>query len=415
MTFFMAGYALLQVIGDGETWLIFSPSLRQSQHVMEYIYKWMGYYENRISDLKQNMKYQTQSSIHFSNGGSIYALPATGSTVRGIPASGVIWDEGAHFLHGTDIELWEAVIPALSASKRKRVAVVSTPYGDGNLYYEMYHNRERFPEFNPVFYHYSERPDMDIASIRASMDSLSFQQEYEGMIVSDVSSYFPLSLLKECEDQELSYKTPGELKEMNIPMYAFVDVGKRMDFTAVMVFALLNGKLQAVYKKVLKTPEEKEWKNQYAELRTLLATGRINRMLIDRAGIGDQITDTLMKECPQVMGFNFTNDNKNEMFPLFKKKLENKELIFPPDLDLFSSLHLIERIQRGNIVTYDSEKRTDSTGHSDLGIAAIGAVYCFEREAGVSTSIRALSTPRTGSLHNSVIRGLSRHSSIRRR
>jgi replicative DNA helicase Mcm len=51
------------------------------------------------------------------------------------------------------------------------------------------------------------------------------------------------------------------------------------------------------------------------------------------------------------------------MFPAFRKRLENKGIVLPPDISLFSALHMIERTQIGNTVKYDSNKHTDEFGH----------------------------------------------------
>ena len=382
ISFFYAGYTTLKAM-LGEKSNIVSPSERQSKRVMLYIDSWVEgfktYFEN-IPEIKEHNK----TTLRFDNGGETNALPNSPSSIRGSPSDRVFFDEYAHFLYGTDKQMWEALLPSISRGKKKHVCINSTPFGDSNLYSAMYSNRVDFPDFKSVFYHYSECPDINIDLIKRNMDSLSFSQEYEGLFLGDLGTYFPFDLLKSCVNQELEYLI--DLVNCPYPLYAGVDIGRRRDFTSIFILADTGTKLRTVYKKVLKTPEEKRYENQFALLDTILATGKINRMYIDSTGIGNQLSETLMNKYSEAYPFTFTNENKTKMFPIFRKRLENKGIEYPEDMELINTLHLIQRTQVGNSVRYGSDKRTDEYGHADVAVSIVLANWCYEMEQGTKNA-----------------------------
>lgn len=385
ISFFYAGSALLWAL-QGEPQIIVSNSERQSKNVMVYIDLWlnalMKVYPNDLPE--SNIVERNKTLIRFKDAAPIYALPNSASTIRGISAAKgrVFFDEFAHFLHGSDEQLWTALLPTLSRGDRKRVCINSTPFGESNLYYRMCNDRNQFPDFKYKFYSYKDCPDINIELIKRNMDSLSFAQEYEGAFLGDTNTYYPFSITKSCINTELEYVI--DLNSIPYPLYLGGDIGRRRDFTAITVLAATEKGPRLVYKKVLKTQEEKEWKNQYALFRTILSAKNMMRAYID-TGFGQQMIETLQQEFSSVVPFNFTNENKGQMHPSFRKRLENKGIEMPDDMEIINSLHLIERKQSGNSVIYDSDKRTDEHGHADLAVSLVLANWAYERESGSSS------------------------------
>ena len=390
ISFFYGGFSALKAI-TGKKVGIISQSQPQAYRVGQFMDDWIEGFKRRIPDLPEHIIERNRSHLLFDNRGEVVIMPNSSASVVGYEFDYLFLDEWARFLHGTDQHIWTAIFPSLSRSHKMSVVANSTPYGEGNLFHQQYTNRKEYPDFKPVFYHYSECPDINIDLIRRNLDDLSFKQEYEGMFIGDMTTYFPFSLIRGCinggneniaKGEELHYLNLSELMRCPWPMYGFMDVGKRVDFSAIMVVADTGKGLRTVYKRLLRSPEEKAWNNQYAEARTLLDTGKLNRFYIDRTGVGQEISDTLTQEYQQVKGFDFNQENKAEMFPAFRKRLENKGIELVDDMDVISSLHMLERTQAGNSVVYGSDKRNDETGHADLAVALIGAVYAYDKESG---------------------------------
>jgi phage FluMu gp28-like protein len=390
ITFFYGGFTTLMAM-RGEKNAIISRSLKQTGWVMDYVDSWLDAFKTLAPGaIESEIVEHNRSSIQFRNGGGVFALPNSASSVRGHPFDRLFLDEYAHFLYGSDKKVWEAIIPSLSR-EIKSICANSTPWGEGNMFWQMDTDRIAFPDFKSVFYHHSECPDIKIDLIKRNMDELSFMQEYEGAYLGDQTSYFPFSLTRSCIDQEADYST--DISTCQEPLYGFADIGRRRDFTAIILLAERHGKLVVVFKKVLKTEEEKRWENQYALFRTVLAAPKLMRFGID-AGFGQQLVETMQHERSVVTPFTFTNENKAQMFPAFRKKLENNGIEMPEDMEIINSLHLIQRTQSGNGVVYGSDKRNDEYGHADLAVALVGANWMYDHDANAATNIRALDSGR---------------------
>ncbi len=405
ISFFYAGYTLLKAM-SGEKCLIASSSEKQAKRVMLYIEQWLGGLQEYFSGIDNLILEQNKTTIRFKGGGEVHALPNSPSTIRGNPANRIFFDEFAHFLHGTDALAWEALLPSISRGEKKSVCVNSTPFGEAGMFYEMYSDRGKFPDFKPVFYHHSECPDIQIELIKRNMDGMSFQQEFEGVFIGDLNTYYPFEIMKKCVNPDMEYES--NLAKLDYPLYVGIDLGRRVDFTAISVLADTGGKLKFLYKIVLKTMEEKKWENQYAVIRSILSHPRVMRAYID-AGFGQELVEKMQMEFNSVVPFTFTNENKAEMHPLFRKRMENQGIEMPDDMEIMGSLHLIRRTQSGNGVVYGSDKRTDELGHSDLAVSLILANYAYEKESGFTGTPRAITTPRIVPLTGRpLVRGISK-------
>src|SRR3990167_4832124 len=106
---FIAALKGLLLALEGKTVLIVSPSNRQSKHLMDYLQGFLNTlngFEFTINGqtykISTALKEETKTSLIFDNGGQIYSLPNSASTIRGFHADLIVLDEAAHFLNGTD-------------------------------------------------------------------------------------------------------------------------------------------------------------------------------------------------------------------------------------------------------------------------------------------------------------------------
>jgi len=383
ISWFFAGYCLLKAI-RGKTSLIMSASDRQSKRVMMYVDQWYEAFDSHFSGLKERTIQYNKSEIRIKckNNiiGEIVSLPNSASSSRGMKADMIFFDEYAHFLYGSDNKVWEALLPSLSRNRNMTVCINSTPFGELNTYYDMYHNnKNNYPNFVKKFYHYSECPDIDVGMIKLNLDSLSFAQEYEGQFIGDLDTYFPFSLIHSVVNPDLEYYT--DLTQIKTKIFWGIDVGRRRDFTAIIGLAEIEGTLKVVYKQVLKSEQEKQYENQYNIMASLLRVKNSHKAYIDSLGIGNQLSEGLTDEFGlKVFPFVFTNENKNIMFPDFRRCLETQGITIPDDPELINCLHLIERQSVGNVIRYDSSKQRDEYGHADIAIALVLAYHCYKNE-----------------------------------
>ena len=226
ISYVVACIALIKAIGDKKTELIISPSLRQSKHMMDYIYNFHDKLKQKIGDYANNVVEETKTSIIFKGGGEIHSLPNSANTIRGFRADDIYIDEFAHFTNGTDKEIVEAIMPSIS--RGGTIRYISTPFGDQNLFYIFWQQ----PDKPKLLINYHECPDLkneDIQRIRSTLGEDAFQQEYNNQFLSDMEGQeFPTELITRCIDSELEYVDMQKNKQY----LGGADIGREHDLTA---------------------------------------------------------------------------------------------------------------------------------------------------------------------------------------
>lgn len=358
----------------GKSVLIVSPSERQSIHLVRYVYEVL----NGIRSLDQNISMgiveESKTTIRFESGGAIYSLPNSPNTIRGKQADLIIIDEAALFLNGTDKEVWEAILPSLS--RGGEIWLISTPYGERGLFYEIWKDAEKHG-FKRFTLNYRECPDLKIEPIKESLDHLSFLQEYENKFLGDVTSFFPYDLLHSCTNPNIT-STDGA------PRYIGIDVGRRSDFTAISVIEENDGRFSMLHFEKL---QHKTFREQHARITELIQTFKPAKLAIDEGGLGMQLAEELLEqEGSIIMPVTFTNENKNVMMVDLKRLFETKEIQIPDSKEIIGALHMIQRVQAGGLVKYESD-RSDEHGHADSAWSLALALYSIEKgDVGVADS-----------------------------
>jgi hypothetical protein len=160
----------------GGTVLVVSKSLDQAALFLEYVY-------TALSDAPHpEYTAQNKYSLKFSNGGQVICQPATKRAGRGIPATIVILDEFAWQHYARDI--YTAILPTL-ATTGGRLIILSTPYGVGNLFQELWaFSQTPIGEkiWRSFFLPWQRHPDWDdewAAKMRVQMGPIAFAQEHD--------------------------------------------------------------------------------------------------------------------------------------------------------------------------------------------------------------------------------------------
>lgn len=157
---------------------IMSVGETEAEHLMERIYfvydglpEWM-----RIrSPLDKNNNLYAR----FRNGGAIQAFPLKREGPRTFGFSEVLFDEMA--FQEAARTVWMGLTPTLGA--KGKIVAVSTPNGRGNLYADVYFNREdRFPGMHKIKMHWTANPEHDEKWYKAAthgMDKQMIAREFE--------------------------------------------------------------------------------------------------------------------------------------------------------------------------------------------------------------------------------------------
>lgn len=120
--------------------LLCSSSQRQSNALMSKVEKWL--YAYKLNGVK--LKKDTSTLKILPNGTEIHCLPSKPETVRGFNGD-VRLDEFS--LHKDDKKIYEALLPSLSKNKEFQLSITSTPLGCSNMFYNIYTNQLRYPDF----------------------------------------------------------------------------------------------------------------------------------------------------------------------------------------------------------------------------------------------------------------------------
>ena len=365
---FMAGYGLYYAL-MGKNVLIVSPSDRQSKHVMDIVQKFLLQIKIVLEDLGSNvvLKEEMKTSLQFAHGGEIRSLPNSANTVRGFTADIIILDEFAHFLSNSDEEIMESIAPSLS--RGGELWLISTPYGERGLFHKYYHSLD--DSVKKFLINWQECPDLKEEVIRQLCpDPLVFAQEYNNEFLADVETEFPFNLLMSCVDTNLVYESP--LLSMGVTVG--IDVGRKVDQTAILGVKSEDNKKKVIYKSVMKGTE---YEVQQRFIQGLMDTQQLLKVNIDESGIGNMLCENLRKSNGSlVSGFTFTSELKEKMVVNLKTMLVNKRIVLPDDSQLLHSLHAIKRqFSSTGHIRFDAD-RSEETGHSDTAWALMLA--CLE-------------------------------------
>ena len=349
--------ALLYALA-GKTSLLTSPSERQSYNLMSMIDAFlraipMGFLPTLIEDSK--------SIKRFKSGGTIHSLPNSASQIRGFQGDFVVMDEAAHFLNGTDEEVYEAILPSITLGGS--LMIVSTPFGDKNLFYRRWTEKN---DYEKILVNWHECPTLasNISSVRKEYDEISFDQEFDNTFRGEVASEFPRALVEKCVDPDLEYELnpTGDV--------AGFDVGRRRDLSAVIVIRREGDHRKVIGKAVWQGIPFEEQQNRALEIAKSVGTFRI-----DQGGMGEAPSEWLKARSPNVYPILFNDQNKTEMFLNLKRLFEQDLIRIPLDVRLMQSLGMIRRYYRLGRVIIDAE-RTDELGHADEATAL--ALACYE-------------------------------------
>ncbi len=363
ISYAIACWSLIRAVLEERVELIISPSLRQSKHMMDYVYEHMRKLER---DFTIPLKEETKTSIMFETGGEIHSLPNSANTVRGYRADDIYIDEFAHFTNGTDKEVLEAILPSIS--RGGHILYISTPFGDQNLFYEYWHDRE---DIRKITINWRECPDMSeekILAIKQAIGEDAFNQEYENQFLSDVEGQeFPFQLISSCIDHELQYTDLSSRSKY----LGGADIGREHDLTAFIAFEKQGGKYIAKNKRTMSNTPYHEQLNFFTYL---LKNFTFEKFHIDETGIGNMLAEELSR-IARITRITFNNENKQEMVANLKRLMQEGKVRYPNDAQLIDSIRSIRRkYSDTNYLKFESV-RTEETGHADLFWAMALALY----------------------------------------
>lgn len=311
---------------------------------------------------------------------TIVSKPGT-SAIRG-GKKDMYYDEAAFIAEFPS--LYQAGLPAITRGQG-RVTVVSTPYGESGLYYELWNeskwshhkvpwwesrfmvrggiNPDGSPNYEPVYEATALAPDMDtqtridrfasdklkeIWETGVRKDIIVFQTEYECMFVDEAEAYYPYDLIMSCKDETLRiFRNWPQGYEAKGDITIGVDLAKERDSTVFTVVDHYERDGMMHHEVVYLYVTQEDYADQFVMLRNLVQASQARRVSIDATGPGQIFYERAAREGfgreVKLEGINFTNKKKEEWATEFKGDLQLRTVSYPNHSELINQIHGIKR------------------------------------------------------------------------
>jgi phage FluMu gp28-like protein len=303
--------------------------------------------------------------------------------------------------------IYAAAVPIISRGGGS-LTLGSTPLGKQDLFYEISEgDADQYPQFARYRIAWWDCPEFctDVPTARRlapnmtsaerverfgtptikvifqSMDSETFQQEYELTFIDSMTAYIPWDLIVAAsrDDDELQVASSVEeflTIDTQGPLFAGYDVGRTRDLSELIVVEQRGDRFQM---RLLQTLAQAPFALQEANLLQLLAQRPdVRRLCVDQSGLGMQLAENVVTRYPgRAEGVTFTAPVKSVLAGDLKILLERRGLLIPANRDLMLQLHSVKKIvtKAGNVRldTDRSEKHhADKFWSLALGVHAAG-------------------------------------------
>ncbi|MFH0910968.1 MAG: terminase family protein [Planctomycetota bacterium] len=338
---------------------------------------------------------------------------------RGKHAADAFLDEFAHY-GSKQQSIYVAAVPVVSRGEGQ-LTIGSTPLTVGDLFHGIMRQEHRkYPMFTRTSIPWWACPDFctDVARARfeaarmetaarvqtfgrptlqeifSTLELEDFQQEYELAYNDESQTFFSYDLIFACcqDDMETSKTIDSLLSKTTGDLFMGFDVGRTRN-TSELIVLEKKGK-RAMYA-MGKTFDKTSFQAQEAFLRELLkASSRVQRLCVDRHGIGMNLAENLRTEFKsRVEGIALIGQIKEGLAVGLKIAFENEAVAIPRDRELTSQIHSIKKTSTdAGYARFDTEK--NEKHHADRMWALALAVHAMgemrgkrKRQVGVQASI----------------------------
>lgn len=265
-----------------------------SKEIIYKATKWAEFLE-RLTGSKV-IRAASVEKITLVNGSRIIALPCKPASIRGKSGT-IILDEAAHYER--DEEIWTAIAPAISSNPKLRIIMISTPFGERGVFWRACTGRLDSDNLKwsvhtvDVHKAIAEGYPKSVLDLRASYTEEQWAQEFLCSFLNAIGQYFDneLILASHIDDEG----EPGVLESVTLG----VDLAHSKDSSvAVELYKYRTKTGSAVYRaKNVTLLSSRESKRAYPEqeeiLRKMIDSGRYARVVVDAAGVGAGLAQTL--------------------------------------------------------------------------------------------------------------------------
>jgi phage FluMu gp28-like protein len=415
-SFIAAAEAVAEAVLDGQSSLFTSINEDEAAEKIRYA---LAVYESLRGVRLPKKKRDNLSEVEFENGARLLSLPA--KSARGKPRFNVYLDEFAH--QKNQKVIYQGTLPVIS--KGGRVRIGSSPMGASDLFWEIFeqpiraypgYTRKRTPWWeafglcvDPVTAR-REAPKMEtrervyrfgkprLIAAYENMPEEDFRQEYETEFVDESTAWITWEEIRANQDDGLTCLlamargknlAPAldvinrlallvRTRQIEQVFAAGVDVGRKRNTTEL--FLVGQGTTGHYPLRLAVTLDGMEFDDQFTVLAHALKELPIQKLKIDRTGLGMALTEQLVRRfAAKVEGVDFTAPLKQLWMTDLKMLLQQRKVPLPMDRDIAYQLHSIKRlVTASRTLVFDTER--NEKHHADkawalaLALSSIGLV-----------------------------------------
>ncbi len=401
--------------GEKATWLVGSPSERQSMEAIEKWKEWTKAFGLAIADVKTDRSGSEallkSETIVFPGGSRVIAVPGKPDTVRGFSAN-IVLTEFAFFEDST--ATWRAIVPSIVNPLRggeKKIRIISTPNGCGNMFHELWSKDSKDgPKWSR---HKATIHDAINDGLEVNLDELrgmfsdpeGWAQEFECDFIDAAGVLLSYDLITSCESHEATATCdPEQWREGVAPVDIGIDFARSRDLSCAWSLESVGADLrmtrEVLVMRNMPTPDQVDM------LRPRIQRAR--RVSLDYTGPGVGLGDYLVQEFgeydPAKHKFGrielckASNPFNVEMFSKLRMGFESRSLRIPVSREIREDLHSVYRCttDRGSI-SYRAPHSDD--GHADR-CYALGLAYRASSEGGCVFDPSAIRLGRSRMVRN---------------
>lgn len=374
-----AGWAALRGAFLGETSTIISIGEREAIEVLDKVERHASVLARLGSKWAaggaDRGRWRKGESVMFASGGRVIALPASSG---GRSFSGnVILDEFAYH-DGRADRVWDGA--SAVAMHGYCIRVISTPNGVGNLFHELWTNRQASDGYarHEVPIHEAIAQgfpvNLDDCWKMAHGDARLFGQLFECKFLDGAQQYIPTDVIS------AAVAPDDEVGACEGDVYAGLDVGLENDLSSL-VIVKQDAYTDRVHVIARFDWKRTDWETQQAGIIEAFHTWRVRRLCVDSTGLGLVPAQALQARLgrQRVEPVSFTVSSKEELATTLYQAFADRMVTMRRDPDLVSDLCAIRRvITKGGAVRYDADR--SERGHADRAWALALALHACRRK-----------------------------------
>jgi len=325
--------------------LIISSTQRQSMIMFDYCYFTIQANPLMRDMIKRPGTTRTTIRLKPSLGGKLVALPCSPNKLRGFHPDWVFCDEASII----PSEMITSEIMPMLTKPNSHFVMSGTPKSFDHILRRAFLEPKRYSVHHYPSYTSPLVSKEQLAEWQQDMTKEEWTREVEAKWTEVANVFYPIDLIISRLDPELGDPdSPNRYipdlegiqpKQLSGAFYAGLDMGKQIDHSVLAVVQKTNHKRRLIYKHQF--PIGTPYPSVIAHVAKANQTFQFTKLIIDKTGVGDAITDEIKQiGIDQAEGLFLTDRWKEEIFTYLKLLMEQKRLnILPDDTQLITQIN----------------------------------------------------------------------------